>query len=188
MRTRLNPSSLLPDGTYSRKQDPRLWPRPMDSASSVPGWEHAHILRSGHDLTRGTTTNENPGELRRPSDPHPLPAPLARQAGGPPPNVGEGRVGGILVTVMALFLGLHVYEFEASKADVVTAMLNLAAGRMSEAPLATWVPSTVSTTRASRCTGYRARPRPSSGSWASSCQDSHWTQVFSRSSGKGPGR
>jgi len=42
---------------------------------------------------------------------------------------------------MALFFGLHGYEFEAPEADVVTAMLNLAAGRMSEAALAKWIQS-----------------------------------------------
>ena len=38
-----------------------------------------------------------------------------------------------------VFLGLNGYEIEATEPEVVTAMQDLAAGRMSEALLATWV-------------------------------------------------
>lgn len=45
----------------------------------------------------------------------------------------------IALLAMVVFLGLNGYELEASEADVVTVMVNLAAGRMSERALATWV-------------------------------------------------
>lgn len=41
------------------------------------------------------------------------------------------------VLAMAAFLGLNGYEIETSKADVVTTIVALAAGEMSEARLAT---------------------------------------------------
>ncbi len=45
----------------------------------------------------------------------------------------------IAFLAMAIFLGLNGYDIEAAEGDVVTAMLNLAAGRMSEVALANWV-------------------------------------------------
>ena len=44
---------------------------------------------------------------------------------------------------MAAFLGLNGYEIETSEADVVTTIVALAAGEMSEARLATWVGKTM---------------------------------------------
>jgi len=40
---------------------------------------------------------------------------------------------------MAAFLYMNGYEFKASEADVLTAVLSLAAGTLSEAKLTTWV-------------------------------------------------
>src|SRR3954467_3204239 len=40
---------------------------------------------------------------------------------------------------MAIFLGLNGYEIEATEAEVVTVMLALAAGRLSESQLADWL-------------------------------------------------
>jgi death-on-curing protein len=40
---------------------------------------------------------------------------------------------------MAIFLGLNGYEIEAPEPEVVTVMLNLAAGRLTEAELAEWL-------------------------------------------------
>lgn len=45
----------------------------------------------------------------------------------------------IALLAMVVFLGLNGYELETSEANVVTVMVNLAAGRMSERALATWV-------------------------------------------------
>lgn len=47
----------------------------------------------------------------------------------------------IAFLAMAIFLGLNGYDLEASEEDVVTVMLSLAAGRMSEVALARWVRS-----------------------------------------------
>ncbi|HJW76036.1 MAG TPA: type II toxin-antitoxin system death-on-curing family toxin [Thermoleophilia bacterium] len=41
--------------------------------------------------------------------------------------------------VMGVFLGLNGYEIEATEADVVTVMLNLAAGEVSKEELAAWI-------------------------------------------------
>jgi death-on-curing protein len=41
--------------------------------------------------------------------------------------------------VMVVFLGLNGREFEASEAEVVTMMLQLSAGELSEAALAVWL-------------------------------------------------
>jgi death-on-curing protein len=45
----------------------------------------------------------------------------------------------IAFLAMAVFLGLNDYEIEASERDVVTLMLTLAAGRITEAALARWL-------------------------------------------------
>lgn len=45
----------------------------------------------------------------------------------------------IAFLAMAVFLGLNGYEIEAPEAEVVTVMVSMAAGRMSEARVAGWV-------------------------------------------------
>jgi death on curing protein len=45
----------------------------------------------------------------------------------------------IAFLAMAVFLGLNGYEIEAPEADVVTVMVGIAAGRLSEARVAGWV-------------------------------------------------
>lgn len=45
----------------------------------------------------------------------------------------------IAFVAMAIFLGLNGHELTASDAEVVTVMLNLAAGDMTEAALAKWI-------------------------------------------------
>ena len=45
----------------------------------------------------------------------------------------------IAFMAMAIFLELNDYELEASEAEVVTVLLNLAAGQLDEANLATWI-------------------------------------------------
>ena len=45
----------------------------------------------------------------------------------------------IAFLVMIVFLELNGYEFEATEAEVVTAMVRLSAGNMSEASLAAWL-------------------------------------------------
>lgn len=45
----------------------------------------------------------------------------------------------IAFVVMAIFLGLNGHEIEATETQVVTVMLKLAAGQMSEKALARWI-------------------------------------------------
>jgi len=45
----------------------------------------------------------------------------------------------IAFVVMAIFLGLNGHQIEATETEVVTIMLKLAAGQMSEKTLATWI-------------------------------------------------
>jgi len=45
----------------------------------------------------------------------------------------------IAFVVTAIFLGLNGHEIEATETEVVTVMLELAAGQMSEKSLATWI-------------------------------------------------
>lgn len=53
-----------------------------------------------------------------------------------PYNDGNKRVAFV---VMAVFLGLNGLEFTASEADVVTAIIALAAGELDEETLADWI-------------------------------------------------
>ena len=55
---------------------------------------------------------------------------------------GNKRIGFL---AMVTFLGLNGVEFDASDADVVTTMLALADGRLTEAQLAEWIRQNVNT-------------------------------------------
>ena len=55
-----------------------------------------------------------------------------------PFNDGNKRVAFV---VMGVFLGLNGFEIEAPEAEVVTVMLDLAAGELSEEQLAAWIRS-----------------------------------------------
>jgi death-on-curing protein len=53
-----------------------------------------------------------------------------------PHRDGNKRIGFL---TMAVFLGLNGYEIKAPEPEVVTVMVSLAAGRMSEVALAKWI-------------------------------------------------
>jgi hypothetical protein len=50
------------------------------------------------------------------------------------------------------FLGLNGLDFQATDAKVVTSMLTLASGRMSEAHFSQWIPDAYGETKVTRCT------------------------------------
>lgn len=62
-----------------------------------------------------------------------------------PFNDGNKR---IAFVTMAVFLGLNGYDIEAPEAEVVTVMVGLAAGKISEGELANWLRSRISPSRA----------------------------------------